>query len=228
MNYQQPDYQQPQQPPYPDQSYQQPQYQQPYQQPMQPTRPPKKKLSKRGVIIAAVIGIIIAVIAANAGNHGGTPNTATSSTPGSASTGNSTNAPTQPPANQHFKVGDTVTVGSTWKAVVNGVSTDGGNDFSVPKDGHTYLIIDVSLTNLSNKEQNISSLLNFTLKDSTGQKYDESIDSNAGATLDGKVEAGGPLRGVIAYEVPANIKSFILAFAPDLMSSGQTIWDLSL
>jgi hypothetical protein len=115
----------------------------------------------------------------------------------------STPATTQAPA-KHFKIKDTVKVGDT------------------------YLVVNISLTNLSNQEQSISSALNFTLQDSTGQKYDESIDTNAGATPDGKVAAGSPLRGSVAYEVPSSTKKFTLSFAPDITSSGQSIWDLSL
>jgi hypothetical protein len=235
MNYQQPGYQQPPRQPYPDQPqyYQQPPTTPPYPgqryvetPPMQPTKPPKKKPNKWLGVIVGVIIVIVVIAVANS-NHG-SPNTATSSTPANAATGGSTPASTQPPANQHFHVGDQVTVGSTWKAVVSGVSTDNGGAYYGPKDGNTYLVVDISLTNLSSKEQHISSILNFTLKDSTGQKYNEGIDPNAGATLDGKVEAGGPLRGVIVYEVPLSVKSFTLAFEPDIMASGQTIWDLTL
>lgn len=138
-----------------------------------------------------------------------------------------TTIPAATPAS-HFKVGDTVTVGSTWKAVVNSVKTDDGGQYSALKAGDTYLVVDISLTNLSSKEQNISSALNFTLQDSTGQKYNEGIDSNAGATLDGKVSVGSPLRGVIAYEVPSSVKSVVLNFVPDITGTGQTTWDLSV
>jgi len=131
-------------------------------------------------------------------------------------------------SHQHFKVGETVTIGNTWKVVVNSVKTDKGGQFSALKAGNTYLVVDISLTNISSQEQSISSALNFTLQDATGQKYTESIDTNAGATPDGKVAAGSPLRGSIAYEVPASMKTFTLSFTPDITASGQSIWDLKL
>lgn len=148
-----------------------------------------------------------------------------SSNTGTASTSNSTN---KSAASQHFKPGDTVKVGSDWQVVVNSVKTDDGGQYSALKSGDIYLVVDISLTNLSSKEQTVSSALSFTLQDSTGQKYNESIDGNAGATLDGKVSAGSPLKGVIAYEVPSSVKSFTFNFAPDIVSSGQTTWDLSV
>lgn len=113
--------------------------------------------------------------------------------------------------------------------MVNSVTTDDGGQYSGLKSGDTYLVVDVSLTNLSSTEQTVSSLLSFTLQDSTGQKYNETFDTNINsATIDGKVEAGSPLRGVIIYEVPASMKVFTFSFAPDITASGQTVWDLSL
>jgi hypothetical protein len=216
------------------QGWQQPNYQplqQPYYQP--PVMPPKKK--GNGLIIGAIIlgavfllcGVcgIMAVIASS--SHP-TSNTSTGLTPAEVPTVTAPQA-TAPTTQQHFKVGDQVTVGTIWKVVVNGVKTDDGGQFSSLKAGDTYVLVDVSLTNLSNQEQNVSSILNFTFKDSTGQKYDESIDINAGAsTPDGKVAAGDTLRGTIAYEVPVSQKTFTFAFAPDILSPGQTIWDLSM
>ncbi len=188
-------------------------------QPPQPQQAPKKK-SKVGIgcgIIAAVV-ILIAII--GIASNSGKSNTGTAvTTSGNSSTANSTNT-------QHFKVGDTVKVGDTWQIIVNSVKTDDGGQFSALKSGDTYLVLDISMTNLSSTEQNVSSMLFFTLQDSTGQKYDETIDPNASSTLDGKVEAGSPLRGSLAYEVPSSIHSFVLNFSPDIVGSGQTIWDL--
>jgi hypothetical protein len=190
--------------------------------PQQPVQPPKKK-SKLWLILGIVVGAVVlcGVIGAVAANSGKS-NTGTAISSSSGSTTNNT----QP--QQHFKVGDTVKVGTTWQAVVNSVKTDDGGQYSTLKSGDTYLVADISLTNLSNQEQNVSSLAQFTLQDTTGQKYDESIDPNAGASLDGKVEAGQPLRGIIAWEVPQAQHGYTLNFVPDLVSSGETTWDVSV
>lgn len=145
-------------------------------------------------------------------------------------TGSSTTTTSQPQqeATQHFKVKQTVKVGDAWQVTVNGAKTSKGSEFLKPKSGHIYLLVDVSLKNLSNKEQSVSSALNFTLADSTGVKYNETIVDSDQGQVDGKVEAGGPLKGMIAYEVPTTEHKFTFAFAPDLLSSGQTIWDLAI
>lgn len=140
-------------------------------------------------------------------------------------TGTSTsNTPTQ---QQHFKVGDTVTVGNTWKVVVNGISTSAGTDYEKPQKG-TYALVNVSLTNIGNAEQNLSSLISFKFKDSSGTVYNETILTTAAPSPNGKVAAGDVIKGDLVYDVPVDAKSFTLSFAPDIASGGQTIWDLSL
>lgn len=135
-------------------------------------------------------------------------------------------SPTPAPA-QHFKVSDTVKVGSVWQININSVKSSPGQDFSTPAAGNTFLLIDVTLKNLSSQEQNVSSLLMFGLKDDTGQTYTETITSFT-TSPNGKVEAGGLLRGTIAYEVPATAHKFLFSFQADIVSSGQAIWDLSV
>ena len=91
-----------------------------------------------------------------------------------------------------------------------------------------FLIFVIKVKNISSQEQTISSALNFTLQDTNGQKYDETIDTNAGSTLDGKVEPNSPLQGSIVYEVPASTKTFTLGFEADVFAQGQVIWDVNV
>ncbi len=129
---------------------------------------------------------------------------------------------------QHFKVGEAVKVGDTWEVTVNSVKTNNGSEYLKPKDGKTYLVVNVTTKNLTNQEQNMSSILNFSLKDTTGQKADIAIIPNVDVAPNGKVEAGGLLRGNLAYEVPKSEKKFTLSFQNNLLSGGQTLWDLSI
>lgn len=120
-------------------------------------------------------------------------------------------------------------VGSTWQVTVNSATTSPGSEFNKPqKAGDVFLVLNVTVKNLTSQAQTISSLINFTLTDTTGQKYDGTIDTDAGASLDGNVNAGSPLRGSLAYEVPTNIKKFQLAFQADITSTGSTVWDISV
>jgi len=121
-----------------------------------------------------------------------------------------------------------VNVGSTWQATVISAKTSTGSEFYKPTSGNVYLIFVISMKNVSSSEQDVSSLVQFSLQDASGQKYTETIDPDAGATLDGKVEAGSPLKGSIVYEVPEATKQFTLAFEASITDPGQTIWDISV
>jgi len=110
---------------------------------------------------------------------------------------------------------------------VKSVKTSNGDDISQLKAGNTFLVVDVSIKKVSSKEQDVSSILQFTLKDATGQKYDQTFISGA-TSPDGKVEAGDVIKGQTPYETPKAQHDYTLAFEADIISSGQTIWDLHI
>jgi Domain of unknown function (DUF4352) len=216
-----------QQPPEPYQG----QPQQPYypQQPMMP--PPKKKHTGRNIFIGCggafailVVIIIIVVIAANA--NASKANTGTVVNNGSTAT---TQATTAPATQSDFKIGQVVSVASTWQITVLSAKTSTGSQFNTPqKPGDLFLVITISVKNISGQSQNMSSALQWNLQDSTGQKYNITIDTDAGATLDGAVAAGRPLKGVISYEIPKTLHSFTLSFQNDITSTDQSIWDITV
>lgn len=140
-----------------------------------------------------------------------------------------TSQPSQPtPTPQpHFKVGQLVKVGDTWDVTINSVKTSTGTEFDTPKPGNVFLLIDVSLKNISSQELTASSLLMFTLRDSTGQQYTETFTSFT-TSPEGKTPAGSPVRGTLPYEVPTSVHAFQLAFQADPTVPGQAIWDLSV
>lgn len=171
------------------------------------------------VRLLPLIGLLLS-LAAVVMACGSTTDNAGASTSGSSSTSTSTA--------KHFKVGDQVKVGNEWVITVNSAKTHGATDIDQPKSGDTYLVIDMTFKNVSSSEQTLSSLLQLSLKDSTGQKYDNTIASFASQPPDGKVEAGDVVRGQVVYEVPTAQKSFTMAFESDILSSGEVIWDISI
>lgn len=195
--------------------------------PQQPRKSRKKLWITLGVILLLVI--IIGAVASN-GNKSGTaspqPTTSANSAPTQAS--QPTTAPTQANSGTH-KIGETVTI-DNWDAVVNSAKISTGGQFDTPQhSGDVFLEISVSVTNNTGKAQTFSSLLSFTLKDSSGQKYDETIVTDAPSTPDGNVAAGGKLKGTISYEVPKDTKSFELDFSPDPFGSTDVaVWTFTV
>jgi len=128
----------------------------------------------------------------------------------------------------HFKVGDVVKVGGTWQVTVNSVKNSQGDDISQPAAGNIYVVIDVTVKNISSKEQDISSLLNFTYKAADGTQGQTAIlTTGVSPAPDGKIEAGDLDKGDLVYEVPAAQKKGTLSFQADIISDGETVWDIS-
>lgn len=213
------------------------QQQKPMQQGMFP--PPQKqtpqKNSQRGlwivlgviVVLLLVFGGIVAFMAnsANSANTVAPTQVATVGATQVSPTAIVQSQPTIVSGKQHFKVGQVVKVNATWLVTITSVKTMDGNTFSTPTAGNTYFIVDVTLTNLSKQEQNVSSALNFSLVDASGQKYTETI--LIGETPpDGKVGANSLMHGQLTYEVPTMQNAFTFNFEPDLIAGALTVWDL--
>jgi hypothetical protein len=217
-------------PPTSDQPPQPPQ--QPYYPPMQPSpqmQPPRKRrtwlwitLGVIALLLFACIGTVVLVSKGASQLSSSNSGTVANTTPSAP-----TQAPTQPPTQQHFKVGQTVKVGDTWQVTVNSAKTSQGSEFSTPAANHVYLVIDVTLKNISTQEQQAYSA-QFTLRDATGQQYTETFFDSSLTSPNGKVEADGLLRGQLSYEVPTSQKHFTLAFEASLTETGQTIWDIDV
>jgi hypothetical protein len=173
-----------------------------------------------GIAIVSLLGVVGVLIACSASS-----NTASAISGGSTATAGSVGSKSSQ-GTSHFKVGQQVKLGN-YIVTANSFVTNPGDDFSQPKSGNEFVVVDVTIKNTSTSPEDISSLLNFTFQDSTGQKYDETIISSLTAP-DGTIPAGGLLRGQLPYEVPATQKSFTLIFQPDAFGTDQAVWNLSL
>src|SRR5438874_13690681 len=82
--------------------------------------------------------------------------------------------PTTVPTQTIFKVGDTAT-NTLWSVTVNSVKEVTSGPYAKPSAGDIFLVVDVTTQNLSSSPQLVSSGASFTLKDTTGQVYDEKV-----------------------------------------------------
>lgn len=142
---------------------------------------------------------------------------------------------TPPPADQiaglaptHHKVGDQVDVDGIWLVTVNSVRTSAGSDYEKPASGNTYLVLNVTMKNQSQQVEDVSTWLQFSLKDDSGQAYSEALTTFTKAAPGGSVEPGGLTRGEFAYEVPVSVHHFTLYFEPEIFGESLAAWDLTV
>ncbi|MBX5449565.1 DUF4352 domain-containing protein [Thermogemmatispora sp.] len=152
---------------------------------------------------------------------------ASQATPAPAATSSSSSSTTSTAGNVHHKVGETVTFNDSWQIRLNSVTTSPGQDFDQPKAGDRYLLIDVTLLNISNNEQEVAASFNFTLRDSEGREIEMTYVSFASPPPSGKVEPQQKIRGTLVYEISQSQQNFVLSFS-DLMESGQLFWDIQV
>jgi hypothetical protein len=209
---------------YPPQQYQQPPQYPPLMPPPQ-MAPRKPKSRKRLWLIIGVVVIVLIVIGSIASQAGkGSQPTTTSQVTQPASTGQPQQPmakPTQPSANT---IGKAVQVGDTWVVTVNSVKTSQGTEFITPKSGDTFVVIDVTLKNISASVQHASGLIQWSLRDDSGQRMQVSL---MGSDPGGTVTAGNLVRGQLSYEVPVNQHHFVLQFVPDF-SGDVAEWNVTV
>lgn len=127
-------------------------------------------------------------------------------------------------SSDHHKINETVSVDGIWQITVTKVYTSQGDEYTVPKQGDTFLQIDISMKNVSSIQRYAYESL-FNLHDDSGQTYEMTFLGNA-QPPDGQVSAGGPLKGTLTYEVPASTKSFVLSFS-STFESQLVNWDIT-
>jgi hypothetical protein len=132
--------------------------------------------------------------------------------------------PTQPGVNT---IGKAVQVGNTWVVTVNSVKTSPGSDYTKPKSGNIFVVVDITVKNISSSSQDVSSLLMFNLKDATGQQYTEAFTEFTNPP-DGTVAPNSLLQGQLVYEVPSTDHSFTFTFQTDSTGGDIANWNVKV
>jgi len=140
-------------------------------------------------------------------------------------TATSTATPTQASGNN--TIGKAVQVGNTWVVTVNNVKTSPGSDFTKPRSGNIFIIVDVTVKNISSSDQIVSSSLMFNLQNATGQQYTE-VFTEFTNPPDETLAPNGLLQGQLVYEVPSTIHTFTFAFQTDSTGSDITKWNVEV
>lgn len=176
--------------------------------------------SLRVLACVAVLGLVGVFILAC-----GDVSTTTSASK-SGSLGSGTPVLTPP---SHFKVGSHVQIGNEWMITINKVNTFGGGTFDAkPGPGDTYLLIDLTMKNISQAQQNTSQY-DYSLRALNGDKEKQPFlfDYN---NYGGNLTPGEQAHGKIPFEIPTKVHQYILSFAPAATYPVTTLaeWDIIL
>jgi len=125
-----------------------------------------------------------------------------------------------------FVIGDTVEAGD-FRVTVNGVRTDMGEDIFGPDDGNEFLYVDMSIENISDSEQIISSIMMFTVFDADGRQMDQALFANNQGNLDGTLAPTRTLTGEYAVEVPIGSEGLELQFEGSVFGGRVILFELN-
>ena len=124
---------------------------------------------------------------------------------------------------QTYNFGDTIALGTN-TLVVNEVTYPQGSQFTLPKPGNKFVVIDLTFENKGAEAVSVSSLLQMSLKDSDGNKYGVDLMATTaanGSSIDGEVAPGEMVRGQIGFQIPESVLGLIFVFDADVWGTGK-------
>ena len=93
------------------------------------------------------------------------------------------------------------------------------DDIWTPSPGHTFLVVDVTIQNLTRDECPYNPLY-FTVRDSQGYEYDVSLVAPSPSLNAGTLYKGEKVRGNIAFEVPVKARGLVITYEPVVILGG--------
>jgi hypothetical protein len=126
-------------------------------------------------------------------------------------------------AQQTYNVGNVIAMGTT-NITVNEVLYPTGDEFNKPNAGFKFLVVDLTIENLSATAISVSSLLQMSVKDSSSQKYDVDLMASVasgGSSPEGEIAPGEKLRGQVGFQIPESAAGLVFVFDADVWGSGK-------
>ncbi|PHB24736.1 DUF4352 domain-containing protein [Bacillus pseudomycoides] len=122
---------------------------------------------------------------------------------------------------KEFKVGETIKLGDH-KLTVTNVEKSPGGEFDKPKEGHEFLIANVTIEN-GGKEEISYNPFDFSLQNSQGNIVDQAFTTvNQDTVLNsGKLAPSGKISGTIAFESKQGDPKLQLIFKPNFLSKKE-------
>ncbi len=140
-----------------------------------------------------------------------------------------------PPANLNlahqqkiYQIGDLIEI-SDLRVQVIAVTYPAGNNIVKPQEDHKFASVDVQIENAGETVQEISSIVQMYLKDSTGQKYTFHLGAQSiidTGLPDDELQPGERIRGQIGFQIPENSIGIVFVFDAEVWGFGKAFISL--
>ncbi|HUY77164.1 MAG TPA: DUF4352 domain-containing protein [Ktedonobacterales bacterium] len=122
----------------------------------------------------------------------------------------------------HHKVGEKVQVGSSWAITVTSVTTSQSLEGAQTAKGYVYLVVNLSVRNVSLQPQSLGDLSFFGPFDASGKTYPGSI------SLNGTVAPSTTKTGTLVAEIPTSLHKVTIECDDQNENSLSNIWDINV
>ena len=122
-----------------------------------------------------------------------------------------------------YQVGDLILISDLAIQVLQ-VSYPTGNAIVKPKEDFKFAAVDITIENQGNTTQEISSIVQMYLKDSTGQKYTFHLGAQSiidSGLPDDELQPGEKIRGQIGFQVPKDVQGLLFVFDAEIFGFGK-------
>ncbi|TGE30996.1 DUF4352 domain-containing protein [Desulfosporosinus sp. Sb-LF] len=130
-----------------------------------------------------------------------------------------------------YVIGETFKMGNLQYRINSVRTSDGeGNVVTPPREGSTFLLVDLTIENQGSTDAEVRSMIGFKLKDKDGKKqnFNREVTLAVKDAIDGTIKAGGTMTGELGYEVVKGAQTFELAIISDPLSSKTKIANVKI
>ncbi len=185
-------------------------------------RPWYKK--KRFIIPLVLIALIVIIAVAGGGDDAEQVGTV-GDVP--RSEGPDTTAAAGQSAGSTFRVGEVVRKGSLEATVLSSAPFQSTNQFIKPAAGKQFYAVELQVKNTGTKPAQLSSLLQFKLRDSTNAQYDVAFTAGKDPKFpEGELTGGTTNRGFVTFEIPTGATGLQFVFDANVFGGGRITWTL--
>ena len=199
-------------------------------------REQKEKVKKKGgrlkkILIVIAVIVVLGVIGSIAGGDD-EPKKVEDANTGNSQTESASTEPTSEPQEDEqtvFAPGETAEMNGVQVSFV-GYEESTGSEFNTPSDGNVFLLANFEISNNSDSEISISSMMSFeAYADDYALNYSVSalLEKSDSTQLDGTIAPGKKMNGWIGYEVPADWSKAEIHFTDNVWSDNKFVFEIT-
>lgn len=199
-------------------------------------REQKEKTKKKGgrlktILIVIAVIVVLGVIGSIAGGDDEPKKVEDANTENSQTESVSTEPTSEPQEDEQtvFAPGETAEMNGVQVSFV-GYEESTGSEFNTPSDGNVFLLANFEISNNSDSEISISSMMSFeAYADDYALNYSVSalLEKSDSTQLDGTIAPGKKMNGWIGYEVPADWSKAEIHFTDNVWSDNKFVFEIT-